>query len=101
MVAGERRSEPPGKVESMLTSIGITYNEPVGSYAVMHSFQTRTRSRLTAVLTWLLAGLSLLTHSHASTNLDLSKATVVIRAGTLPPAEQTAARVLVEEIKYF
>ena len=31
--------------------------------------------------------------------LDLSRATVVIRSGTLPPAEQTAARVLVEEVK--
>lgn len=34
-----------------------------------------------------------------ATTLDLSKATVVVRAGTLPPAEQTAARVLVEEVK--
>ena len=31
--------------------------------------------------------------------LDLSQATVVIRSGPLPPAEQTAARVLVEEVK--
>ena len=31
--------------------------------------------------------------------LDLSKATVVVRSGAPPPAEQTAARVLVEEVK--
>jgi hypothetical protein len=31
--------------------------------------------------------------------LDLSKATVVVRSGIRPPAEQTAARVLVEEVQ--
>ena len=37
--------------------------------------------------------------SAAPATLDLSNATVVIRSGTLAPAEQTAARVLVEEVK--
>ena len=35
----------------------------------------------------------------ASTALDLSKATLVVRSGVLPPAEQTAAHVLVEEVE--
>ena len=65
----------------------------------MHSFQTRTQAHLIAALTLLTTGLSLLANTRASTNLDLTKATVVIRPGTLPPAEQTAARVLVEEVK--
>ena len=32
-------------------------------------------------------------------SVDLAKATVVVRSGVLPPAERTAARVLVEEIE--
>ena len=36
---------------------------------------------------------------RASAILDLSKATVVVRSGTIPSAEQTAARVLVEEVR--
>ena len=35
----------------------------------------------------------------AATTLDLSKATVVVRSGKLPPAEETAARVLAEEVQ--
>ena len=57
------------------------------------------RTHLTVTVIVLISGLCLLTNSHAATNLDLTKATVVIRSGTLSPAEQTAARVLVEEIK--
>jgi hypothetical protein len=44
-------------------------------------------------------GLCLLTHCQAAIDFNLTKVTVVIRSGTLPTAEQTAARVLVEEIK--
>lgn len=66
-------------------------------YAAMHSF--RTRPCLTAALTLLLTGLCRPANSNAATNLALTKATVVIRTGSLPPAEQTAARVLVEEVK--
>ena len=43
--------------------------------------------------------LNLLATPQASTKIDLSKATVVVRPGTLPAAEQTAARVLVEEVR--
>jgi len=43
--------------------------------------------------------LNLLAAPQASTKIDLSKATVVVRPGTLPAAEQTAARVLVEEVR--
>ena len=53
---------------------------------------------MAAVIFWM-SSLGLLPNSPAATDLDLSKATVVIRPGPLPPAEQTAARVLVEEIK--
>jgi hypothetical protein len=45
----------------------------------------------------LAVGLGLLTRAVAAP-VDLTKATVVIRSGTLPPAEQTAAQVLVEEV---
>ena len=65
----------------------------------MHSFQTRVRSRFTVASILLITGLCSLTSARPSTNFDLTQATVVIRAGTLPPAEQTAARVLVEEVK--
>lgn len=43
--------------------------------------------------------MGLLTTRCAATALDLSRATVVVRSGTLPPAEQTAVRVLVEEVR--
>lgn len=59
----------------------------------------RNRIYRTTAVVGLLSNLSLLAISAAATNLDLAKATVVIRSGTLPAAEQTAARVLVEEIK--
>ncbi len=36
---------------------------------------------------------------RAATALDLSKATVVVRSGAVPAAEQTAASVLVEEVR--
>src|ERR1043166_9406364 len=35
---------------------------------------------------------------RAAALLDVSKATVVVRSGMVPPAERTAARVLVEEV---
>ncbi len=55
---------------------------------------------LTAAIVLLATGLGLPWTCHATAaTLDLSKATVVIRSGTLPAAEQTAARVLVEEVK--
>ena len=65
----------------------------------MYSFRARTRTHLTAAVVFLMTSLCLLTNSHAATDLDLTKATVVIRSGPLAPAEQTAARVLVEEVK--
>ena len=37
--------------------------------------------------------------SSAATALDLSKATIVVRPGKLSPAEETAARVLAEEVE--
>ncbi len=61
----------------------------------MHSF----RPSFLAVATMLMSSFCLLAESRIATNLDLSKATVVVRPGNLPPAEQTAARVLVEEVK--
>jgi len=47
----------------------------------------------------LLVSVCLATISQAADDLDLSNATVVVRAGSLPAAEQIAARVLVEEVK--
>ena len=44
------------------------------------------------------AGTLLLLRAGATLALDLSKATIVIRPGKLPPAEEMAARVLTEEI---
>lgn len=66
-------------------------------YLDMHS--TRARWHSTAVSLWLLAGLISSGNSVAATPLDLSEATVVVRPGTLPPAEHTAARVLGEEVR--
>lgn len=65
----------------------------------MYSLQARTRSRFTLASTLLMAVLCLPTITRAATDLDLTKATVVIRPGTLPPAEQKAAHVLVEEVQ--
>jgi hypothetical protein len=61
----------------------------------MRSFHTHLR----ATVICFGASLCQLSNSHAATNLDLTKATVVIRSGTLPAAELTAARVLAEEVK--
>ena len=61
----------------------------------MNSSQTR----LWAAVLCLMTSLCLLTNSLAATDLDLTKATVVVRSGVIPAAEETAARVLVEEIK--
>src|SRR5437879_90570 len=47
----------------------------------------------------LTACLGLLSTCRGSTMLDLSRTTVVVRAGTLPPAELTAARVLLDEVR--
>lgn len=58
-----------------------------------------SRTHLSAAILCLTTSLFLITHSPAATDLDVSKATVVIRSGPQPTAEQTAARVLVEEIK--
>jgi len=65
----------------------------------MYSFPARNLSRLAARIVALTAGLGLLATGGAATSLDLSQATVVVRSGTLPAAEQTAARVLVEEVR--
>ncbi len=62
-------------------------------------YLAQTRSLKRAALAFLLPSLCLLINSHAATDLDLTKATVVIRAGTLPAAEATGARVLVEEVE--
>jgi len=51
---------------------------------------------------WFCLGLLALRAAPIATppaTLDLAKATVVVRPGTLPPAEQTAARILVEEVQ--
>ena len=64
----------------------------------MHSLYTRVRRRLTAALV-LVASSGLLVSCLASTTLDLSKATIVVRSGTLPAGERIAARVLVEEVE--
>jgi len=58
------------------------------------------RSVITLPVLLLAASLSLEQSSYgAATTLDLSKATVVVRAGSLPSAEQTASQVLIEEIR--
>jgi len=58
----------------------------------------RSQGHLTITMTALMLSMSWLAAYCAAATIDLSKATVVVRSGTLPPAEQTAARVLVEEI---
>ncbi len=45
-----------------------------------------------------LSFLPAMAQSAPESSIDLSAATVVVRPGTLPPAEQTAATVLIEEI---
>lgn len=57
------------------------------------------RLLLKVSLTFLVALWFLTLSSQASTRVDFSQTTVVIRPGNLPPAEQMAARVLVEEVK--
>ena len=47
----------------------------------------RTQTHLKAALSFLMTSLCLLINSHAATDLDLTRATVVIRSGTLPAAE--------------
>lgn len=63
----------------------------------MNLFHPRTRHMPAAVC--LIFSLSLLASANAATDLDLTKATIVVRSGLLAPAEQTAAQVLGEEIK--
>ncbi len=46
-----------------------------------------------------MSSLALLAGFRDSATLDLTRATVVVRSGSLPAGEQTAARVLVEEVK--
>ncbi len=58
-----------------------------------------TRTRLSAAVLCFVTGLCLPTHCRATTDFKLTKVTVVVRSGPLPAAEQTAARILVEEIK--
>ena len=58
------------------------------------------RMKLTVAIILLAASLGLPGLGRAAAaKMDLSKATVVVRSGNLPPAEQMAARVLVEEVK--
>jgi hypothetical protein len=60
----------------------------------------RMQRGLTAAMLLLAMGFGLPGVCHAaSAALDVSKATVVVRSGLLPPAEQTAAHVLVEEVE--
>jgi hypothetical protein len=61
---------------------------------------SRTRTWLLPPAAWLAlaAGQCLLTSEVAAAPVDLTKARVVVRSGELPPAEQMAARVLVEEV---
>lgn len=56
-----------------------------------------TLSRFTVVAAALLA--LTVFKSSAATALDLSKAVIVVRSGKLPPAEETAARMLAEEVE--
>lgn len=62
-------------------------------------YPSRTRNPMRTALAFLVSSLSLALPSAAATDLDLTKASVVIRPGTLPAAEATAARVLVEEVE--
>ena len=64
----------------------------------MNYSMTQARFLSAGALLPLAAGLCLLTSAVAAP-VDLRKATVVIRSGVLPPAEQTAAHVLVEEVE--
>ncbi len=50
-------------------------------------------------MTRVFAAVALLVTSAAASPLDLRRATVVVRAGSLPIAEKTAATVLVEEVE--
>ena len=59
----------------------------------------RSRTFLLAVLISLISSLGLRAQIRNSGQLDLTEATVVVRLGTLPPGEQTAASVLVEEVR--
>ncbi len=63
----------------------------------MHLF--RKQICRAGIAIFLTTGLGLLAKPSNSSNFDLTKATVVVRTGALSPAEQMAARVLVEEIK--
>ncbi len=78
----------------------------------MHSFEATPSGRrdtawlglnlqrvLIAAMYFLMVGLGFPKFCPAAdASIDLSKATVVVRPGPLPPAESTAARVLVEEV---
>ncbi len=63
----------------------------------MHHF--REQICRAGIAIFLTTGLGLLAKPSISSNFDLTKATVVVRTGALSPAEQMAARVLVEEVK--
>ncbi len=58
-----------------------------------------SRTHLLATSLFLMCGWDLVANSNTPTILDLTRTTVVIRSGKLPAAEQTAAHVLVEEVK--
>ena len=47
----------------------------------------------------LVAGYCLVNHAATPPQLDLTRATIVVRSGAVPPAEEMAARVLKEEVK--
>ena len=65
----------------------------------MHLFHPSRQRFVMTVVTVLGAGLGLGANCPASTMLDLSRTTIVVRPGSVPAAEQTAARVLVEEVR--
>src|SRR6266581_4389730 len=65
----------------------------------MHLFPRSCQRVVMTLATVLGAGFGLLANCPASTMLDLSRTTVVVRSGTIPAPEQTAARVLVEEVR--
>src|SRR5882672_2850742 len=65
----------------------------------MHLLQIHSQKLVIASAMLLGVSLGLLANCPASTTLDLSRTTVVVRSGTVPSAEQMAARVLVEEVR--
>lgn len=65
----------------------------------MQSMRIRAPRCLSMVAIMLATGSCVLTGCAAAAPVDLTTATVLVRSGAVPPAEQMAARVLVEEIE--